>query len=149
GDTSFTFGLAGDRVVTGDWNGDGRTDVGVVRALPNGAALFTLDSNGNFQSDASDKSFIFGAAGDKFLVGDWTGDGRAKVGVVRPDPATGLAVFSLDNDGNGSFGPGDSVFRFGLASDTFVIGDWAGSGQSGIGVVRDDGQGLAVFSLDS
>jgi hypothetical protein len=49
------------------------------------------------------------------------------IGVVRPT-ASGVAQFSLDNLGNGQFGPGDSVFSFGLNSDHFLVGDWNGSG---------------------
>ncbi len=42
GDALFGFGIASDIPVTGDWDGDGITDVGVVR---NGK--WYLDLNGN------------------------------------------------------------------------------------------------------
>src|SRR5262249_57316432 len=100
------------------------------------AAIFSLDTNGNGKFDASDQVFIFGRATDQFLVGDWNGDGRSKIGVVRPNGAT--AAFSLDTNGNGKFDAGDSVFNFGLPSDRFVIGDWNGDGRAKIGVVRPD-----------
>ena len=41
-DTKYIFGLAGDIPVVGDWNGDGRTKIGVFR---NG--IWYLDFNGN------------------------------------------------------------------------------------------------------
>src|SRR5436309_2204286 len=58
--------------------------IGVVRPASSGVALFSLDSNGNGTFDSGDSVFYFGLNSDKFLVGDWNGDGKAKVGVVRP-----------------------------------------------------------------
>jgi hypothetical protein len=43
---------------------------------------------------------------------------------------------------------GDQVFDFGLATDTFIIGDWNASGQDKIGVYRP-GTSTLVFSLDT
>src|SRR5262249_50047340 len=44
----------------------------------------------------------------------------SKVGVVRPT-GSGVAQFSLDSNGNGTFDAGDSVFSFGLNSDHFLV----------------------------
>ena len=72
--------------------------------------------------------------------------GKDEIGVVRPNRRT--ATFSLDTNGDGKFDAGDSVFNFGLSTDTFVIGDWNGSGTSKIGVVRPE-NGSLVWSLDT
>src|SRR5205823_1456160 len=61
------------------------------------------------------------------VVGDWTGTGTAKIGVVRPQ-ANGSAIWALDSNGDGTFDTGDAVFNFGLNSDRFVIGKWAPPG---------------------
>src|SRR5262249_4569966 len=144
-DRSFTFGRASDTFVVGDWNGDGKSKIGVVRPS-GGTAIFSLDSNGNGTFDAADQVFLFGAATDRFLIGDWNGDGKAKVGVERPFGVT--ASFSLDTNGNGGFDGADQVFLFGAASDQFLVGDWDGDGRAQLGVVRPAGA-LSVFSLDS
>jgi hypothetical protein len=146
-DSVFNFGLATDTVVIGDWNGDGTDKIGVVRATPGGGAVWSLDTNGDGVFDKGDSVFNFGLATDTLIIGDWNGDGRAKIGVVRAAP-DGTAVFSLDTNGDGVFDKGDSVFHFGLATDKFVIGDWNGDGRAKIGVVRIN-SGQAVWSLDT
>ena len=71
--------MAGDIPVVGDWNGDGKTKIGVFRS-----GNWYLDSNGNNSWDAgSDAAYVFGMAGDIPVVGDWNGDGKTKIGVFR------------------------------------------------------------------
>ena len=50
-DTSRVFGQVGDIAISGDWNGDGTTELGIFR---NG--LFILDTKGNGYVDSSDDS---------------------------------------------------------------------------------------------
>ena len=60
---SFQFGMAGDQPVVGDWNGDGKTDLGVFRAAPDGiTGEFILDTNENHVMDSGDTTFTFGLA---------------------------------------------------------------------------------------
>ncbi len=133
-DHAFAFGgVAGDIPITGDWNGDGRTKVGVYRPS-NG--LFILDSNGNQQFDAGDAVYNLGVgtqAGDVPVVGDWNGDGRTKVGLFRQG-----FFWILDYNGNGVFEQGiDTTYAFGGAvGDVPVVGDWTGTGTTKIGLVR-------------
>jgi RHS repeat-associated protein len=149
-DQVFNFGLASDVIVAGDWDGDGDSELGVVRPNATGGLVFSLDSNGNLNFDPGiDAVFNFGLAFDRIVVGDWTGDGASKLGVARPNGAGGL-VFSLDSNGNLNFDPGiDAVFNFGLAFDRVVVGDWTGDGASKLGVARPNPTGGLVFSLDS
>jgi hypothetical protein len=149
-DAVFDFGLATDRIVVGDWNGDEVSQLGVARPNATGGLVFSLDSNGNLNFDPGvDQVFNFGLAGDTIVVGDWTGNGISKLGVARPN-ATGGLVFSLDSNGNRAFDPGaDAVFNFGLAGDRIVVGDWDGNGVAQLGVARPSATGGLVFSLDS
>ena len=152
-DEVFDFGQTGDTPVVGHWTGvTGPSEVGVFRDAGNGAGEFILDTNNDHQMDAGDTTFTFGLPGDKVIVGDWTGDGVTKVGVVRPNPdGSGTSVFSLDLAGDRHYdGPQDS-FVFGLATDNFVIGDWTHTGVSNLGVYRPnpDGSGTAYFTLDT
>jgi hypothetical protein len=145
--TVFIFGAAGDHPIAGDWTGAGHSEVGVYRAGPGGADIFSLDSNDNHVFDAGDQVFTFGFITDQIILGDWNGDGRTKLGVVRAN-AQGGAVFMLDVNNNHVFDAGDQVFTFGLATDTAVVGDWNGDFREKIGVVRDDGRGNLVWTLD-
>jgi hypothetical protein len=133
-DIAFGYGgIAGDIPITGDWNGNGFTEVGIYRPH---SGLFILDTNGNGQIDAGDQIFNLGVgqvAGDIPVVGDWNGDGRTKVGLFR-----GGNTWLLDYNGDGVFGSGDKTYYFGgISGDIPVVGDWTGSGTSKIGVFRD------------
>jgi hypothetical protein len=146
GDQMFTFGLAGDKFGAGNWSGNGVASVVVERPGLGGAAEFVFDSNADGAYDAGDKVTTFGLATDQFIVGDWNGDGRTKIGVYRAGP-NGSAVFSLDTNGDGIFEPGiDQVVTFGNASDLFVTGKWMlGAGlRAADGVVNAPAAPLAL-----
>lgn len=66
-----------------------------------------------------------------------------RVGVYRSDLCANAGLFSLDVNGNHTWGEGDSALIFGLPNDFPVAGDWNGDGFSEIGVFRD-----GIFSLD-
>ena len=147
----------------GGTGGTGTPDVfsqiGIFRPpVPVGGALgfFTLDSNGNYAFDATDKTRQFGLAGDYPVAGDWDGNGTIKLGVFRcPAPGAGVCTWYLDDNNNGvwdgTFG-GDVSFQFGLPGDIPVVGDWTGTGVSKVGVMRCPaaGQpGVCTWILDT
>jgi hypothetical protein len=129
-----SFGLGDDIPITGDWNGDGITNIGVFR---NGA--WYLDINANYQWDPGvDLAFragSFGLPDDIPVTGDWNGDGITNIGVFRN------GAWYLDATGNGNWDPGaDLIIRagsFGLPDDIPVAGDWNGDGFTDVGVFRN------------
>jgi hypothetical protein len=140
---TFLFGAPGDQPIVGDWNGAGADEVGTVRVAPNAfapdgrhALVVSMDVNGNRTWDGNaggDMSFYFGEEGDQIVLGDWNGDGKTKLGVVRPD-ASGALSWSLDFNGDHHW----IVYHFGLPGDTAIAGDWTGDGKDKIGVARAD-----------
>jgi hypothetical protein len=75
----------------------------------------------------------FGLPGDRPVIGDWTGDGRIRVGVFRN------GEWYLDLNGNRKWdgvAGGDGIFQFGLPGDIPIAGDWTGDGVSKLGVFR-------------
>jgi hypothetical protein len=118
---TFTFGVATDIPVMGDWDGNGTATPGVFR---NGtwylrSSVFTTD-----------RSVVgFGRAGDRPVVGDWDADGDDDLGVYR----------------SGRFllrGPSGGVawdVPFGRAGDLPVAGDWDGDGDDTVGTFRAGG----------
>ncbi|MBU0480056.1 MAG: multicopper oxidase domain-containing protein [Proteobacteria bacterium] len=134
-DTTFTFGLATDKPIFGDWDGDGTVEVGVFR---NGT--WYLDTNGNNVLEPGiDVSFRYGIYTDLPVTGDWNNDNITDVGLFRN------GTWVLDSNGDRIWNSGtDAVFRFGLTTDTPVTGDWNGDGITDIGVFRN-----GTWALDS
>ena len=68
GDEFAAFGgNVGETPVLGDWNGDGRTKIGVYLR-----GFWALDFNGNGRSDAPDRFFALGGQpGEQPIVGAW------------------------------------------------------------------------------
>jgi hypothetical protein len=71
-----TFGSAGGVPVTGDWNGDGVTGLGMVA----GRSWLLAPSVDRLGSATT---VSFGRHGDTPVTGDWNGLGRDGIGVVR------------------------------------------------------------------
>lgn len=74
---AVNFGIAEDRPVPMDFDGDGKTDICVWR--PSTGVWHRLSSEtGNYSG------VHFGTNGDRPISGDFDGDGRADIGVFRP-----------------------------------------------------------------
>lgn len=131
-DANFSFGNATDVPISGDWNGDGWTEVGVFR---NGT--FYLDLNANRKWDASDAAFKFGNPTDVPISGDWNGDGKTDVGTFRS------GTFYLDLNGSRKWEATDIFFKFGNPTDVPITGDWNGDGKWDVGTDRS-----GTFYLD-
>jgi hypothetical protein len=117
--------------VVGDWNGDGRTKIGVYYQ-----GFWYLDYNGNgvWDGPSVDKAYIFGwaAPGVTPMVGDWTGTGTTKIGIYDQ------GFWYLDFIGNGTWDGGvvDKAYNFGWSATgvTPILGDWTGTGTTKIGI---------------
>ena len=84
GDTVYYFGDNGDIPVVGDWNGAGKTEIGVVRPTASGELEWVLNSTGTGSYNSGDTVYFFGVKGDTPVVGNWNGAGKSEIGVVRP-----------------------------------------------------------------
>ena len=124
-DTCLKFPSSkGDFPVSGDWNGSGRAKIGTFRPAT-GEWFLDLNGDGQWKNCKFDKCLqSFGRIGDRPVTGDWTGDGRAKVGLYRP--ATG--EWFLDLNGNGKWDgcgvDGCAQFLDKHEGDLPVIGNW-------------------------
>jgi hypothetical protein len=79
----------GSRPITGDWNGDGLTEVGVFNAGTGMFVLRRVDADGAVTIER----VPFGTVTSLPVVGDWDGDGADDLGTWAP----GTARFSLRN----------------------------------------------------
>jgi hypothetical protein len=141
-DRSYNFGLSGDIPITGDWNKDNKTEIGVFR---NSTHLFYLDYNGDgaWNGASVDRQYNFGLSGDTPVSGDWNSDGRTEIGVFR----NSTHLFYLDYNGNGAWNGAatDRQYNFGLSGDIPVTGDWNLDKKTEIGVFRNS---THLFYLD-
>ncbi len=134
----WSLGQPGEIPVYGDWNGDGRTKIGLY---VNGTWLLDYNGNGVWDGPNVDKLIYFGGPGYQPLVGDWNGSGTSKIAVHQN------GTWLIDYNGNFQWdGPGtDKLIFFGGVGYTPVLGDWNGSGTTKIGV-HQNGTWLIDFN---
>ena len=121
------FGLNTDEPVSGDWNGDGLTDVGVRRP---GWKAFLLRN-----ADGTSTQVTLGRVQDVGVTGDWDGNGSTEVGVWNP----AARVWKLRAT-NGT----TRTVTLGALGDRPVTGDWNGDKITDLGVWTP---GTATFTL--
>jgi hypothetical protein len=127
-------GYGGDRPLVGDWNGLGKSKVGIYRY---GMWYLDLNGNGSWDGCAVDACLgpFGGLEGDKPFIGDWNGDGIAKFGIYRD------GMWYLDMNGNGEWDGCEEdacLGPFGRGeTDQPLAGDWTGGGVSQIGFYRN------------
>jgi hypothetical protein len=127
-DHVFQFGSTGDRVVVGDWSGDGIDTVGIFRR---GHWVLDVDGDGRFTD--RDLAFDLGGPDAVPVAGDFNGDGLDEVGVFEQ------GVWRLDTNGDRVLDERDRVVRFGGAGDLPLVGDFGGAGQDSLGVFHAAG----------
>ncbi len=117
-----------DVPVAGDWDHDGKAEVGVFRRGPTGSFQLRRDNG-------TTRVVAFGNHGDLPLVGDWDGDGTDDVGVRRQE-AGQFRLRSADG--------GVTAVTAGPVDSRAVTGDWDGDGDAEVGLWR---HGSASFWL--
>ena len=129
-DLTFTYGTAGDIKIFGDWDGDGKPEVGVYN---NGIWYLDYNGNGVYDGPVADRTASFGPAGYKPVVGDWDGTGKDKIGVELN------GIWAIDYNGNYVWDGVviDRYAGFGQTGDNPVVGDWDGTGKDKIGSEKD------------
>lgn len=102
--------------VVGDWNGDGRDDLGAVEAGTAGLLNWYLDTNGDKFADIT-REYGLVAAKHSPVVGDWNGDGRDDLGVTFKNTNNRL-TWLLDTSGD-KFA--DITKNYGFATDRPIV----------------------------
>ena len=130
----FGVGIPNAIPVVGDWNGDGKTKIGIYAD-----GIWYLDMNSNWQWDGegTDVRGVFGVglANAVPVTGDWNGDGKTEIGIYSE------GNWYLDKNQNWAWDgePTDvyGIFGVGLPNVIPVTGDWGGTGVTKIGVYSD------------
>jgi len=142
-DRTIAFGGgAGFLPVVGDWNADGRTELGVYHEQ---SGTWFLDANADDSwGTGQDISFVFGCAQCRPVSGDWQGVGQSHPGYY--DPRSGDLVLGESTRGAAG-GPREfEIVNVGGGwSFTPVSGDWNGDGIDDLGLFNEQ---TGVFYLD-
>lgn len=173
------FGAPGDEIVPGDYDGDEKADLAVMRNVGGSLIWYVMGSTSGFSA------FGWGAAGDIAVAGDYDGDDKTDVAVYRPG-APGVFFVRSSAAGGGLIAqawgaPGDipltadfdgdcksdyGVFRagtwhilrstagyvaspFGAVGDGIVHGDYDGDNKADVAVARNVGGSLIWYVLGS
>lgn len=118
-DHVFLFGKEQDIAISGDFNGDGISTIGIFR---DGDWILDVDGDGRLNPE-TDSQLELGQAGDLPLVGDFDGDGVDELAYVRGD-----RVY-VDSNSNGHIDATDQVFQLESSEGNVIVGDFDGDGR--------------------
>lgn len=141
GVTSTAWGLIGDKYVSGDFDGDNKSDIIVWRPdIAGSAAFYVLLSGSNTLL-----AIQFGENGDDpTVVGDYTGDGKSDPAVYRTAMVAERQSYFFYLASSGPYAGGVVWEPWGSIGDRPVPGDFDGDGKNDFVIARD-GVNTAIY----
>jgi hypothetical protein len=120
-----------DIPATGDFDGDGKTDIAVYRQST-GEWFILTSSTGYSYNKAIIVAWGRPSLGDQPVVGDFDGDGKADIAIYRPGSGQWFILTSSSNYSSSMIITwGNSAFN-----DQPVVGDFDGDGKTDIAIYR-------------
>ncbi len=138
--TAFNWGNGVTNVFTGDFDGDGKWDIGVTGTAAQGDRNWYIlygDGKGNFGRQTV---FSWGNGVTNVFTGDFDGDGKWDIGVTGTAEQGDRNWYILHGYGNGSFGD-QGVYNWGNGVTNVFTGDFDGDHKWDLGVTGTANQG--------
>jgi hypothetical protein len=125
-------------VATGDFNGDGKTDLVVANSGSNNVSVLAGNGDGSFQAAAI---YAVGNSPSYVAVGDFNGDGRTDLIVSNAGDNT---VSVLLGNGDGTF-QGAVPYATGAGPQWLAVGDFNGDGNADVVTANSNGGTVSVL----
>lgn len=129
-----------DLPVAGDYNGDGKADFTVVRAVGGQAVFYTRLGSDGAVSPGPDRQNAFGLSSDQVVPGDYDGDGKTDLAVTR-NQSNQFVWYYQPSTG----GPYQQQAWGTPSTDLQVQGDYDGDGRTDFAVWRQPASGPPAF----
>ncbi len=157
-DGGYSLARVGDRMVAGDFDGDGRDDIAVFYDYgSNRARIHVLLSTGTafaYQGDAgwwrTDGGYSLARVGDRMVAGDFDGDGRDDIAVFYDYGSNKARIHVLLSTGKAFTYQGDagwwrtdSGYSLARVAARMVAGDFNRDGRNDVAVFYDYGANKA------
>ncbi|HLC38833.1 MAG TPA: MopE-related protein [Patescibacteria group bacterium] len=137
------FGNLGDSWFVGDFTGDGKDDLALVRNVSSAAQRwYVLPSTGTEFGAAAIWEADFGNLGDKWFVGDFNADSRSDLALVKNISAGTQKWYTILSSGS-DFGTA-AIWApdFGNLGDKWFAGDFNADSRSDLALVRNVSAGV-------
>ncbi|WP_410568884.1 FG-GAP-like repeat-containing protein [Amycolatopsis sp. cmx-4-61] len=132
------------RWVTGDFNGDGRTDFGAFYDYLDGGTnlfLWYANASGGFDSQGIKWSGAFRPLNARFTTGDFDGDGRTDIAAAYDNGSADLSVLTWHATATGFDAPvtqwRTGAGNWNLAQSSWRAGDFNGDGRADLAAFYD------------
>ena len=134
--TTNAVGVEPYAIASGDFNGDGRTDLAVVNYADRNVSVLLGNGDGTFQPQVT---YAVGSFPYAIVTGDFNGDGRTDLAVANYGDKT---VSVLLGNGDGTFQP-QVTYAVAESPVSIVAGDFTGNGRIDLAA-----SGWSVNTLD-
>ena len=136
---AITAGLTvNSSIATGDFNGDGKSDLVITSPNSNVVSVYLGNGNGTFQARTD---FATAVASGAVTIADINGDGKLDLAMASYNSS---AVAVMLGNGNGTFQP-QTTYAVGSGPDDVAIGDVNGDGKLDLVVESQNSADVSVF----
>ena len=124
--------------MTGDFNGDGRTDLAVANQDSKNVSILLGKGDGTFQNQGT---YAVGSSPYALVTGDFNGDGRTDLAVANSDDKN---VSILLGKGDGTF-QNQGTYPVGSYPIALVTGDFNGDGRTDLAVANSYDNDVSIL----